>query len=428
VPMRRRIFRGLVIAVLVVGAMAVVAVRNSLALLDAARLQEAVLEERSNPAGRPGAFRALAERTSREARVTIATVLAGSTVTILLLALAWARIVRDTRARERTDRELRASEVRFRGLVRDVPVGVLVQGPDARFTLANPKALELLGLDEKELLGRKSTDAAWNVADEAGRVLAPSEYPVNRAIETRRAVRDTVIGVQRPGGGERVWLLVNADPDVSEDGMLLQVLSTFSDISERKAAEIRLEQANAALERLSLVDAVTDLANRRQFDRALADEWARAMRTGSSIAIVLVDVDHFKPYNDRYGHPTGDECLRRIASVLGRTLLRAGDLVSRYGGEEFAVILPLTDADAATAVGERMRKSVEALAMPHGAAPLGVVTISGGVAASRPEAGSDSLDLVARADAALYEAKATGRNRIVTSSGADAVPVRLSGG
>jgi len=345
---------------------------------------------------------------------------------VLLLGLAWVRIVRDAEARLRTEQELRASETRFRGLVRDVPVGVLVQGPDGRITLVNPKALELLGLGEDQVLGRTSDNPAWNVVDETGRVLEVADYPVSRAIATRRAVHDAVIGVQRPGGGDRVWLLVSSDPDVADDGRLLQVVSTFSNISERKAAELRLQEANEALQRLTLVDTVTDVANRRQFDRALADEWARAIRAGTSIGLVLVDVDHFKPYNDRYGHPAGDECLRRIAAVLGRTLLRAGDLVARYGGEEFAAILPLTDVDAATAVAERMRRSVEALAMPHGATPLGIVTISGGVAASRPDPGANALDLVARVDAALYEAKAMGRNRIVASTGADAVPVRPS--
>jgi diguanylate cyclase (GGDEF)-like protein/PAS domain S-box-containing protein len=360
--------------------------------------------------------------------VTLATVVVGSLLSVVLLALAWGRIARDMNSRQSAHRKLRASESRFRGLVRDVPVGVAVHGPDAQITLANQKAFELLGVPEEQLLGKTSYDPSWNVVDEDGRVLPGAEHPVPRAIATRQAVRDAVIGVQRPGGGERVWLLMNADPELSEDGTLLQVLCTFHDISERKAAELRLQQANAALQRLSLVDAVTDVANRRQFDRALTDEWGRATRTGSSIAIVLVDVDHFKPYNDRYGHPAGDECLRRIAAVLARTLLRAGDLVARYGGEEFAAILPLTDADAATAVAERMRKSVEALAMPHGAVPRGVVTISGGVASSRPEIDSNPLDLVARADAALYEAKASGRNRVVTSPETDAVPVRPSGG
>ena len=427
-PTRRRVFRGLVIAILVVVAVGVVAVRNTLELLDAARRQEAALAQAHRSDDYAGDLRALAERTTREARVTIATVVVGSSLTVLLLALAWRRIVRDMNARRLADRDLRASESRFRGLVRDVPVGVVVQDSEGRIALANPKAHELLGLTEVELLGKTSYDPSWNVVDEDDRVLQGAEHPIPRAIATRQAVRDAVVGFQRPGGGERVWLLVNADPEFAEDGALLQVLCTFSDISERKAAELRLQQANVALQRLSLVDAVTDVANRRQFDRALADEWARAIRAGTSIALVLVDVDHFKPYNDRYGHPAGDDCLRRIAAVLGRTLLRAGDVVARYGGEEFGAILPLPDADAATAVAERMRKSVEALAMPHGAVPRGVVTISGGVASSRPEMDSDPLDLVARADAALYEAKAAGRNRIVTSTGEDAAPVRPSAG
>jgi diguanylate cyclase (GGDEF)-like protein/PAS domain S-box-containing protein len=382
VPIRRGVLDGLVLAVVVAAGVTAAALR-----------------------GAPAAFAAFA---------------------VALLAVAWAEVARERDAHRRVERELRSSEARFRGLVRDVPVGVLVQGPNAQFVLANPKALELLGLTEDQMLGRTSYDPAWNVVDEAGRVLAPGEFPVNRAIATRHAVRDAVIGVQRPGGVERVWLLVNADPEFAEDGALVEVLMTFHDISERKAAELRLQEANEALQRLTLVDTVTDVANRRQFDRALADEWTRAIRAGTSIGLVLVDVDHFKPYNDRYGHPAGDECLRRIAAVLGRTLLRAGDLVARYGGEEFAAILPLTDVDAATAVAERMRRSVEALAMPHGATPLGFVTISGGVAASRPDPGTNPLDLVARVDAALYEAKATGRNRIVASTGADAVPVRPS--
>lgn len=425
---RRGIFRGLVIAVLLIVGVGIVAVRNTLALLEAARLQEAALSQPHASADGDGALRSLAERTSREARGTIATIVVGSGLTVLLLALAWRRMVRDSDARERADRELRASEARFRGLVNDVPVGVLVQGADSKFMLANPKALELLGLTEDQMLGRTSYDPDWNVVGEDGRVLSASEYPVNRAIATRQAVHDAVVGVQRPGGGDRSWLLVSAAPEIAEDGTLVQVLSTFSDITERKAGELRLQQANAALQRLSLVDAVTDVANRRQFDRALVDEWARATRTGSSIALVLVDVDHFKPYNDRYGHPAGDECLKRIAAVLGRTLQRAGDLVARYGGEEFAAVLPLTDLDAATAVAERMRKGVEALAMPHGAVERGVVTISAGVAATRPEIGADPLDLLARADAALYEAKAAGRNATVTAPEADAASVRTSGG
>jgi diguanylate cyclase (GGDEF)-like protein/PAS domain S-box-containing protein len=346
---------------------------------------------------------------------------AGAGAVAFLLILAWGRILHDVAERRRVERDLRASEARFRGVVRDVPVGVLVLDPAGRFLLANEKARELLGLSEEELAAKTSLDPSWNVVDEEGRVLPVAEFPVNRAMRTGAPVRDAVVGVMTPGAVERVWLLVNADPELGEDGALVEVLCTFADITERKAAERRLEQANAALQRLSLVDPVTEVANRRQFDKALADEWARATRGGSSIALVVLDVDHFKPYNDRYGHPAGDECLRRIATVLSRTLLRVGDVVARYGGEEFAAVLPMTDADAATAVAERMRRSVEALALPHGAVPLGIVTISAGVASCRPDVGTSALDLLARADAALYEAKAEGRNRVVTASESDAL-------
>src|SRR5262249_51810302 len=160
--------------------------------------------------------------------------------------------------------------------------------PEGRFVLANPKALELLGVSESQMFGRAPDDPAWDVVDESGRVIPFDETPVARAIATRRIVRDAVVGVRRAADGERVWLLVNAAPGLAEDGALVEVLCTFHDISERKAAESRLEQANAALQRLSLVDAVTDVANRRQFDRALSDEWARGTRAGSSLALVVL--------------------------------------------------------------------------------------------------------------------------------------------
>ena len=156
---------------------------------------------------------------------------AAALLVALLFALAWIRIRRDVTALRAVEQELRASEARFRGLVRDVPVGVLVQDPQARFILANPKALELLGLTEDQMLGRTSYDPAWNVVDEAGRVLAAAEYPVNRAIATRAPVRDAVIGVQRAAAGDRIWLLLNADPEVGEDGALVEVLCTFHVIS-----------------------------------------------------------------------------------------------------------------------------------------------------------------------------------------------------
>ncbi|NIX76654.1 GGDEF domain-containing protein [Microvirga terricola] len=182
------------------------------------------------------------------------------------------------------------------------------------------------------------------------------------------------------------------------------------------------ERMEAELAVLAATDSLTGLANRRIFDRELAVECGRATRDGTSLSLLLIDVDRFKSFNDFYGHQAGDECLRSLAQVLSRTVRRPGDLVARYGGEEIAVLLPGTDADGAMALAEIIRARVEALAMRHEAnAPLPVLTISIGSATLVP-----SLDvplvapetLVAMADRALYRAKLGGRNRIAASEAA----------
>jgi len=177
----------------------------------------------------------------------------------------------------------------------------------------------------------------------------------------------------------------------------------------------QLEEANRTLERLSQLDGLTGVANRRRFDEALDAEWRRGCRTGASLALVLMDIDAFKVFNDTYGHLRGDECLRQVASALAGALGRVGDLVARYGGEEFAALLAGVAAEEASTIAERLRATVQALRVPHGAsAAAGVVTISAGVAALVPTERGDSAGLLAAADQALYEAKRRGRNRVVT--------------
>ncbi|MBV8604414.1 MAG: diguanylate cyclase [Pelomonas sp.] len=174
-----------------------------------------------------------------------------------------------------------------------------------------------------------------------------------------------------------------------------------------------LREANEHLARLSFVDALTGLANRRRFDEAVAAEWRRARRNRTSLALVIADIDGFKRYNDLLGHLDGDRCLSAVAGVFARAAGRAGDLAARYGGEEFVVLLPGADAAAARAVAEQLRGACEALAIPHPDAPAGgVVTISLGVAACRPGEHQDVEALIAAADAALYRAKQDGRNRV----------------
>jgi diguanylate cyclase (GGDEF)-like protein len=189
-------------------------------------------------------------------------------------------------------------------------------------------------------------------------------------------------------------------------------------IRERLAAELReakhaLEARNESLAALALHDGLTGLANRRQFDAVLNAEFKRAMRSVNSLALVMIDVDYFKPYNDLYGHPAGDECLRRISEAVSKSRQRAGDLAARYGGEELAVLLPRTDLAGAMAVAEKIRDAIKDMRIPHAGNPAGIVTISAGVEAFVPvQHGSTAAQLVACADRALYSAKSNGRDKV----------------
>jgi diguanylate cyclase (GGDEF)-like protein len=181
------------------------------------------------------------------------------------------------------------------------------------------------------------------------------------------------------------------------------------------AREDSLHQANRELERLAGRDALTGLANRRAFDRALEEAWRLAQRQGDTVALAIVDIDHFKKFNDRYGHPRGDDCLRKVAEALASVPLRERDLAARLGGEEFALLLPATDSAGAAIVAQRALAAIRERMILHEDQPAGIVTASVGVAASRPLPGIDPAALIAAADAALYRAKESGRDRVVSA-------------
>ncbi len=178
----------------------------------------------------------------------------------------------------------------------------------------------------------------------------------------------------------------------------------------------RLTHANDDLERLIEVDPLTEVGNRRRFDLTLDSEWRRCTRNRESLSVVMIDVDYFKEFNDRYGHLAGDTCLQQIAKAISRATMRASDVVTRYGGEEFAVLLAETDLAGAVAVAENIRLGVERLQIPHAGTSLGSVSISAGVATATPAAVDAAMTLVEAADLALYRAKSSGRNRIVAGS------------
>jgi diguanylate cyclase (GGDEF)-like protein len=174
-----------------------------------------------------------------------------------------------------------------------------------------------------------------------------------------------------------------------------------------------LEEANECLKQLSLEDSLTSLLNRRAFDALLQDECRRADRSQLPLALMMLDIDYFKQFNDIYGHQSGDNCLVLIAKALKAGCGRAGDFVARYGGEEIAIILPATTMDTAMFQAESLRHKVQDLAIPHSGSDIGkVVTVSIGIVSVLPTPKMHPSELVATADRALYRAKETGRNRV----------------
>jgi diguanylate cyclase (GGDEF)-like protein len=177
-------------------------------------------------------------------------------------------------------------------------------------------------------------------------------------------------------------------------------------------AQADLQAKNATLDRLARIDALTGLHNRRHFDERLAAETARAVREGTCVALVMIDVDFFKRYNDSYGHAAGDDCLRKVAAALRTVVHRPADMAARFGGEEFAILLPGTARDGALQVAEAARAAVAALFVPHEGNGARIVTISAGVACISPGSVDEARSLVEAADGALYRAKEAGRNRV----------------
>lgn len=200
---------------------------------------------------------------------------------------------------------------------------------------------------------------------------------------------------------------------LAEDQYRMSFLKSV--LLEYEASEI--QRLNEVLEKMARQDSLTGLPNRRSFDETLLREWERAKREKTAVAVLLLDIDFFKTYNDTYGHPAGDECLATVARSLARVMRRSGDMVARYGGEEFVVILPNTDRAGAEDVARRLIWAVDGLLLAHsGSAISDYVTISVGVAIAVPEMNVSYKSIIDDADAALYEAKKSGRHQYSMAS------------
>ncbi|MCL1091099.1 diguanylate cyclase [Shewanella profunda] len=173
-----------------------------------------------------------------------------------------------------------------------------------------------------------------------------------------------------------------------------------------------LAEANSRLEILSNTDGLTNIGNRRLFDHMLRTEWSRGQRSNTPLALIMLDIDHFKLFNDYYGHLAGDDCLKKLANCLSQSGRRAGELVARYGGEEFIILLPNTDKQTSLDTAHYIHQLIQSLTIPHAKTDLGIVTVSLGIACLQPSEQHSALELVRQADAALYLAKSAGRNCI----------------
>ena len=244
---------------------------------------------------------------------------------------------------------------------------------------------------------------------------APEAQPQIRAAVEAGAAHGTPWDLELPfvtAKGNPRWVRAQGIA-VIEDGKPVRLLGAFQDITEKKTIVLEMHRLNEQLTRLSTTDALTEVGNRRMFDQTLNTEWARAARRGEPVGLLMIDIDHFKEYNDHYGHPSGDVCLRQVARMVGQATRRGGELVARYGGEEFALLLPGADLDETRRAAERCAQIVGDAKIEHRASATSAwLTISIGVASQIAAAGVDCGMLVEIADAALYRAKRCGRARI----------------
>jgi diguanylate cyclase (GGDEF)-like protein len=247
--------------------------------------------------------------------------------------------------------------------------------------------------------------------------LAASVAMVRRMTRPIRSLQDGAALIGQGALDHRISVTTGDELEALADSfnrMAEQLQESYATLEQKVEERTRaLAESNRKLELLSATDALTGIANRRRFDEVLALEWSRASRTGQPLALAMLDIDWFKPYNDHYGHQAGDVCLQRVAHVISSSICRGADLVARYGGEEFVFITPATNAEAALSLAEKLCEEFRAIALPHDKSPYGCVTVSIGVASMIPEADQNSNALIQAADQAMYRAKASGRNMAI---------------
>jgi diguanylate cyclase (GGDEF)-like protein/putative nucleotidyltransferase with HDIG domain len=307
---------------------------------------------------------------------------------------------------------------RVRAALDTLAEGLLVLDRDERIVLANQAFAKHVGQPATELQGTLVNRLPWTQLEPAGD--SPPQFPWAKAISGGAAQTGIMLGL-RPSESEQRMFMVNSSPILCDDGKCRGVLASFGDVTllEKKQTELvnmlevlkksreEIRRQNEELQILATRDPLTSCLNRRSFLAQFETEWASAQRYAHPLSCVMLDIDHFKSINDQFGHSVGDQVLQKVASTL-RSTVREGDVVCRYGGEEFCILLPHLDKDSARAAAERYRKAVAALRVQHRQ-----ITVSLGVAAI--SLGAHTMqELLDQADKSLYVAKRTGRNCVVS--------------
>lgn len=314
-------------------------------------------------------------------------------------------------ARVRTQLSIRASAEtqheqaeRLRTIVNNMAEGLLIIEASGRIQFTNPACDQYLGYAADELAGGYISDLLNPlVAQEYLEYFA--RYAANPETAHSHGTREVII---RHKQGKSVCMDLTLTPMFLRQPLFIGLLH---DITHHKLSE-------DALQRAAMVDPLTKIANRRHFDSFLEKEWQRATRTGAPLSLVVLDVDHFKLYNDSLGHAAGDVCLQQVAQAIDSHALRGTDLAARYGGEEFVLLFAETDAGAAAALAESVRVHIEALQLPHPKSPTSPwITVSIGVATMTPQQNDRIESLFVAADRAMYVAKEEGRNQVRATPG-----------
>lgn len=347
------------------------------------------------------------------------------------------------------NQELSVNESRLTAFLEALPIGISVVNLNGTVTFFNRAAIQLLGVAPIPGSNSEQLSAIYQLYQAGTNDLYPThKLPAVRSLNGEHC---TVEDIEIVRDGRRILLDVRSMPILDRVGNVIYAIVAFQDITTRNEAEkflrdysqtlesevqqrtteltqinamlqqeiidrqqtqAALQTVNHELERLTTLDGLTQVANRRCFDQYLAQEWRRLMRDQQPIALIMCDADYFKRYNDTYGHQAGDDCLQTLAMTMKETVKRPADLVARYGGEEFAVILPNTDLSGAISIAQTIRAAVNHLNLIHETSETGNLTLSLGVSSMIPGQTGSPEALIAAADRALYRAKQQGRDRV----------------